>query len=375
MAWAWLRAAFAQALAGLLLAALTASGRAPWSDDAHAIVLAVALCFAAAGLALPLARPFLRRETEVPLLAPAAWLAAFAGDVVLASGFPRAGAALEGVALLLVAAHAPLAFLRPRYEGDRLFGPEQPFRMGDSVVAGFFALGALGLAAGGVLLLAPPRANDASALALLVAASALPLLVGALAFLAPRVARAPLSGATLLAGSLVVGGLGSAFLALAQAMPFTFDARYPATAVALGVLLALVALLRLRLPEGAWKPLLRGAAAGAILVALALALAFVLGSYALAPVALYAALALGAALAWASTVMAAPLLFAGEPRAGRWAAWSVGLLLASLFLVAPAFQYPRSAFPGVAVAIVALLLAAFGLAPLGSSGRRALKRR
>lgn len=371
----WLRAAFAQALVGLLLAALTASGRAPWDDEAHAIALAVALSFAAASLALGLARPFLRYETEIPLLAQAAWLAAFAGDVILASGFSRVGAALEGVALLAIVAHAPLALTRARYAGDRLFGPEQPFRMGDSVVAACFALGAAGLATGAALLLAPPRANGASALILVVAAGALPLLLGALAFLAPRVARAPLSGATLLAGSLVVGGLGSAFLALAHAFPFTFETRYPATALALGILLALVALLRLRAPEGALKPLLRGAAAAAILAVLAIALAYPLGGYALAPVALYALMLLAATLAWAGALAAGPLLFGGEPRPGRWAAWSVGLAIASLFLVAPAFQYPRSAFPGVAVALVALLLAAWGLAPLASSVKRKLPRR
>jgi hypothetical protein len=146
-----------------------------------------------------------------------------------------------------------------------------------------------------------------------------------------------------------------------------------------------VTFLRARLAElpGAFvaaRPLLQGAFTLAALGAVVLLLATLGGiPNDLVGIALDALLAACALVVAGGAVLAGPLLFPGAVRRIAWARWGAGLTIASLFLVAPSFQYPRSAFPGVAVAVVALALLARGLWPLmrpaPSSGARRMRRR
>ncbi|GEM_PF-6569223 len=382
----WLAAGAAQVAVGLLLAMFVSSGSAIAPPSAHVVLLAVGLLLAAGGLALGLSPPFLRRAADVPLLGAATVAASFAGDLALPVSV-RAFGALQGLALLLLVAHLPAALLRgARYDGDDLFAPEQPFRVGDRVAAAALATGAAATLASGVLLVAPPRDVPTSALALAILVALPAILLGALAFLLPRLARAPLSGATLLSASLVLGGLGGVALAFAYARPLATDFRYPATAVALAVALALLALLRVRLPAdldlrfAPARPLLKGAFVLAGLGALLLFLAMLGGAPSvLSPLAAYLLLAFTAVGVAAVTLAAGPLLFPGAPAGTGWARWSAALAIAAMFLVAPAFQYPRSAFPGAVVAAVAFALAVAGLWPLArpaaSRGGRRMRRR
>ncbi|MEA3200698.1 MAG: hypothetical protein QOE90_2126 [Thermoplasmata archaeon] len=373
----WLVLAALQAAIGLGMAAATASGNLALPASAHAVALGLALALGAGGLALGLAPPLLRRETDVPILGELAVACALASDA--AALLSRAWSlALAGIALLLLVAHLPAALLRGRaYAGE----PEpEAHRVGDRLAAGAMALGAVGALAAGLLFLVPPRDVPTSALALLASLALLPTLVGGLALVLPRLAGQPLSGATILGAGLGLGALGAAGLAFAYADPLARDFRWPATALAAGIVLALVALLRVRLPGLAprfagVRPALGAAAALAILCA-ALVFVAMLGGRPgpLTGVALDLTLALAAALLLALALAAGPLLFEGEPRPTRWARWAAGLLITGLFLVAPAAQYDRSAFPGVAVEIVALLVAAWGMAPMLSAKPRMRRR-
>src|SRR5581483_1175623 len=137
----WLAAGAAQVAVGLLLAMFVSSGSAIAPPSAHVVLLAVGLLLAAGGLALGLSPPFLRRAADVPLLGAATVAASFAGDLALPVSV-RAFGALQGLALLLLVAHLPAALLRgARYDGDDLFAPEQPFRVGDRVAAAALATG------------------------------------------------------------------------------------------------------------------------------------------------------------------------------------------------------------------------------------------
>lgn len=378
----WLLLGAAQVLVGLVMAAATASGSTFLPQSAHAIALATGIALVAGGLALGLAPPFLLRETDAPRLGELACAAALVGDVAAPLSL-RGFEAAEGIALLLVVAHLPVAVLRGRaYEGDPILAGGQPYRVGDRTAAACLAVGATGFVAAGALLVAPPRTIATSSLTLLVLLGILPLLVGGLVFLLPRMARAPLSGATVVIAALALGGLGAIGLAFAYGAPFSADFRWPGSAVAAGLVLGIVALLRTRVREpgsrfAALPPLLGGAA---VLAGLAAALVFfaMLGGAPndLTPLALDALLALCAVLAVALAVAAAPLLLDAPPRPTRWARWAAGLAIAGLFLVAPAIQYARSAFPGVALEILAVGFAAWGLGPaMKPSGSRAMRRR
>src|SRR5581483_11297983 len=111
----------------------------------------------------------------------------------------------------LLVAHLPAALLRGRaYPGAR---EPEAFRVGDRVAASAMALGAAGALAAGLLFALPPRDVPTSALALLLFVGLLPLAGGGLAFLLPRLAGAPLPGATILGAALALcasGGIGLA---------------------------------------------------------------------------------------------------------------------------------------------------------------------
>lgn len=374
----WLVAGLAHVLLGLVLGLATAAPVEGLDPFAHLVVLASGLSMLGLALLLGLAPAFLRRDWPAPFLTHAAIGLAVLGDALWLGSLATRQQDLalllapHGLALMMGAAHVPLLLVAgKRWDaGVDVLAPGQPYRQGDATASASLGVGFLGLVAGAVLLLAPARGLPTSALVALLLGFLPPTLLGALLFLMPREARQQLSGATLVGFGLFVHALAVALLVYAFARPGGADFLYPAAGVALAYVLAATALLRLR-PEA---PSARLAQARPLtttsLVLLGFAAVTLLLSVSgrvpnnLLPVALYVHLALALALAGAALLLAAPLAFPGQARSGSWPRWAGAGGILGLFLLAPHFQYPRSAFPGaVALALAAVLLLG-GLAPL-----------
>lgn len=379
------RAWFATGFALLGIAALLGAARAGpliTLPGAFAPLIAVTGSFlVAGGLAYGFAPPFLKREILAPRLSPAipavAALAVLAGLVALAWRGQGDGlrVLMAGCGLALALAPSQLvlsAFLGPAWRGGiALFAQDQPFRRGDALAAASFGLGMLGAAAAGIAWLLPPRGIPSAGFALALCAGLLPFFAGVLLFLLPRNAKAPLEGATLVGAALLAQTLGAAGLAFAFARPLGADFRWPGAALALSTALFLAAMLRIRFPahQGVQlqraRPFLQGAFALAILCALVLVIATVTGTPGeLLGLALLAYAVLAAQLSAACALLGAPILLNAVPREGGWARWSASLSILSLFLLAPAFQHPRPAFPGALVLLLATLLLLWGLWPM-----------
>lgn len=373
--------------------ALATAARAPVDARAHLVLLASALAQVAAALVLGLLPAFLRRDWPAPLLALAAMGLAVLGDLawIAATLAGRDDAlrmlmALHGCALVLAALHAPLLLTGARWPaGESLFAPTQPFRQGDSIVAGAFATALGGLLAGGVLLVAAPREQPHAALAVLVLAAVLPAALGATTFVLPREAKARWSGATLVGFSMLLFAAAALTFAVGFARPLSADLRAPAWGALLAWLLLGVAASRQRAAAAAGgrlaraRPLLLAGAIVGILGAIVLVLSVPGGlPNNLLPLALDAHLVAGLLLLGGAAILAAPLALPGDVRGERWPRVVAALLIAGLFLLSPSFQYERSAFPGaflLALAVAALVLGLARLARAPSRATRAMRRR
>lgn len=363
---AWVKAGAIQSGIGVLLGLATAAPVEALGDFVNVLALAGGLALLATALGSGLAPAWSGRA------APPAWLAwsalaAFVGaDLFLASpvgngfGMPLFAA---GLALCALAIGMPFVVGGKEARHVSPLAPGQPYRTGDMAALAGLAVGAAGLLASALLLAFPPRPIPTSGLVTLLLGALAPLLLGALTFLVPRHAREPLSGATLVAGALLMVVLAAAGLAWAYARPVGADFRTPAAVVVLAAALSGVAFLRVPLPgdAGPARPLLRGAFVLGGLAALATFLAY-LGNLpgSLVAVALYALLVEGALLAMGALLLGSRLLLPGRVVGAAWAKWATALAIAGLFVLAPHFQYPRSAFPGAVVLTVAAMVALWG---------------
>lgn len=361
----------AAALVGVALA-----GGLPVPVFADLLLAVAGLALVAAALAFGYAGPFLKREVPAPDAAWAMVALLVAADAALAW---RVDWAARGVGLAIVAlplhVAATAAFGKPWRGGIAIFAKDQPFRRGDALAAAAFALGLLGLLAGGVLLALLARGIPTAGIAVALLGGVLPFLAGMLLFFLPRNAKTPLPGATLVGTALGVWSVSTVALGVAFTRPVGGEFRAPAIGALLAIALFQTALLRLRFGKPGVqllraRPFLRGAAALAPLTGVTLALSMAGGLPGpLLPVAAYAFLVLGALLAVAATLLGAPILLNSVPRAGRWGMISSALGIAGLFLLAPAFQYPRPPVFGAIVLAVAMLVAVWGLAPMRTPRR------
>ena len=383
---AYVRAWFVGGLAALALSALFATttlAGAPLAPSAHLVLLVAAISYLALTLTLGLLPAFLRRDWPTPLFALAAL---GVGALALVVPFQaRAFSALLGASLLLGAAQPLALFASPRWTSPR--DPDassdassraptarepDAHRATDRAALAALVLSLVGIAAGALLLIAMPRGLPNAALATLLLGGALPAAFGALLFVLPRAVGRPLSGATLALATLVVLALATIALVLGLLDPVRAQLRWPVAGVALAFALGATTLLRAR-REG---PLFASALVLAILAALALLLSTLYGpANALLPVAAYAHAAFALVLLCAALVPAAPLLLPGKMRGARWMAWGPALLIAALFLHAPAYQSGRSVVPATLVAILGLALLLRGLWPLATAPRESAESR
>ena len=399
---AYVRAWFVGGLAALALSALFATttlAGAPLAPSAHLVLLVAAISYLALTLTLGLLPAFLRRDWPTPLFALAAL---GVGALALVVPFQaRAFSALLGASLLLGAAQPLALFASPRWTSprdpdassdassraptardphassdasSRAQTAREPdaHRATDRAALAALVLSLVGIAAGALLLIAMPRGLPNAALATLLLGGALPAAFGALLFVLPRAVGRPLSGATLALATLVVLALATIALVLGLLDPVRAQLRWPVAGVALAFALGATTLLRAR-REG---PLFASALVLAILAALALLLSTLYGpANALLPVAAYAHAAFALVLLCAALVPAAPLLLPGKMRGARWMAWGPALLIAALFLHAPAYQSGRSVVPATLVAILGLALLLRGLWPLATAPRESAESR
>lgn len=374
----WLVAGLLHVLLGTLVGLATAAPVAGLDPLAHLVLLASGASMLAVALLLSLAPAFLRRDWPAPFLTHAALGLALLGDVLWAGsaamGSPELGYLLapHGLALMMGAAHVPLLLVagKPWDTDVNVLAPGQPYRQGDATAAASLGVGFLGLVAGAILLIAPARALPTAGLAALLLGFLPPTILGALLFLMPREARQQLSGATLVGFGLAAHALGAGALVLAFARPGATDFLYPAAAVALAYVLAATALLRLRAREPSPRALHARPLHATSLVLLGFAALTLLLAVSgrvpnnLLPIALYVHIALALAALGAALILAAPLAFPGTERAGNWPRWAGALGILGLFLLAPHFQYPRSAFPGAVALALAVLVLLTGLLSL-----------
>lgn len=373
----WLLGALGALALGGIAGLLTAGG-ADVDPYVHLALLTVGASFLAVALSLGLLPAFARRDWPAPLHAIAALGVAALGPMLYAfTQDLRHLTAPLGVALILAAAH-PLALVLQgtRWKtGESLLAAGNPFRPTDSVALASLSVSLAGAGAGGVLLVTLPRGLPNAALVVLLLSCALPAALGALLFVLPREARAPLRGATLAGAALVVLALAALTLALAFAFPLQSDFFWPSVGVVLALTFGILTLRRVAPPAHA-RPLLRATLALAVLAGIVLVLATLGGKPSrLAGLALHAQLVFALALLVAALQVGARLMLPGQPKGARWWKWTSALAIAGLFLLAPAYQYPRSPFPGALVLAVALALAVAGLMPLASSARPAMRTR
>lgn len=336
----------------------------------HALVGAMGLTLAALGLSLPLAPALLQRDVGSAGVATGILLFTLLADAagVLFLALDRDPRDILQMGYAFALAWTLLAILHARVRGEPsgadVYAAGEPFRKGDMVSAAYHGVALAGLAAAALLLAFPPRDLPTAGLAVLVLGALVPLAAGALLFLLPRAARQPLPGATLLLAALVFHALATGAFAFAFARPVGASFTLPAAVLLLADALALTALLRFRYAPATLareRSLLQAALALAPLATLALLLG-VLGDEpnALLPMALYAHLALALVLVTLLAPLAAPLVLRAPHALGRRARWGAVLLILGLFLLAPAFQYPRPSLPGAALSVLgaALLVSA-----------------
>lgn len=362
----WFVAGLGALAIGALLALATLAG-APVPPSAHAIALAVGVSYLALALALGLLPAFARRDWPTTLFALAA--VGIGGLALLVPWNERAFAALAGASLLLGAAQPLALLLSPRWTAPR---EPEPHASTDRAALSGALLTLVGVAAGGILLVALPRGLPSAAFATLLTVGALPAAFGALLFVLPRAAREPLRSATIGFGALAVLALAAISLVVAFLDPVGATFRWPVAGVALAYALGVATLLRARRGQ----PLLASALVLGVLAALALLLATLYGPVnALVSAAFYAHVAFALVLVAAALVAAAPILLPGRARGERWTRWGPALLIAALFLYTPALQYARSAAPAAIAGAVGLAIVLAGLAPLASSAPPAMRRR
>jgi len=355
-------------LAGLLTLALSIP--LAFLSPLAPTLLVVGVSYLALAVALGLLPAFARRDWPSPVFAYAGALLGAAG--IASAPYPRAAYALLGASLVVGAAQPLALLLSPAWTSAR---EPNAHTSADGAALAAIGLALAGALAGGLLLVALPRGLPNAALVALLLACALPAALAALLFALPRAEGAPLKGATLAYAALGFLALGAGALAWAFARPIGASFRTPVAILALAYALAVTALLRVERPAPA-RPLLASALALAILAALALLLATLYDApNALLPVALYAHAALALALLGAALVVASPLLLPGRAREGRWRAWSMALLIGALFLYTPAIQYGRGHAPALLLGAAGLALLLWGLLPLSSSARPAMRRR
>lgn len=364
-------------VAAAVLGVVAAAPSALFPEEAHVLVAMSGLVLLAAGLTHGYASPFLKKEPRSPLVAHASFASFVAADALLLAGswVPLDYARMAvGVGCILLAAHVLLvALVGTSWRGGvALFAKEQPFRDGDRVAAAAFALAFVGLLETGIHAVEPPRGLPTSMLTAFLLLFAFPFFGGFLLFLLPRNVKRPAPGLTLHAAALVLFAASAVGFVLAFVFPVGARFLYPAVGAALAVGFAFTAFLRLGAPAspGAQflraRGALRGAAAMAVLAPVVLLLATVTTppSIDLLRLALEAHLVLAALLALAAVLLGAPVLVNAVPREGRWASWAAALAIVGLFLLAPAFQHPRAAFPGALVLLAATLVMLAGLWPM-----------
>lgn len=376
---AWFIVGFVHLAAAAIAGAALAATSTFLPREAHVIVALTGVFLVAGGLAYGFAPPFLKREVIAPGLAMLPLAAILAGDAASLVSAALGRDALHpllvgaGIAFLLLPLHlfGSAAVGRAWRGGVALFAKDQPFRRGDLLAASAFAVSLVGWAAAGATFLAPPRGIASTGIVLALFLGVMPFFAGVLAFLLPRNAKAPMPGLTLAAAALFFQTLSALGLAYAFARPLGADFRFPAAGILLATLLFAVALLRNRFPEKPGpqlvraRPFLNAALALAGLAAVTLPLAFLHGlPNDLVPVTLYLHLLLAASLATACALLGAPILLNAVPREGSWGKWAAATAILGMFLLAPAFQYPRPPFPGAALIAAASILLVWGLAPM-----------
>ncbi|MFA5861266.1 MAG: hypothetical protein WDA16_06180 [Candidatus Thermoplasmatota archaeon] len=380
----WFILGYVHLAAAALLALLAAAPPPVFPAQLHYLVGASGVFLVGGALAYGFASPFTKREVRSAWLSQAAIAFVFAGDglilltTIIHGDTMRAATLLYGAAFLVV----PIDLLITATAGARwrdgiaLYAKDQPFRLGDIMAVTSFALSLLMLFGAGALLVWFPRRLPSAGLVLFTLGYALPFFAGILVFLLPRNAKRKLDGITLVGAALVVESIAAISLALAFLFPRVVDFRLPSAGVLLAILLCGAAFLRIKFPQphGAQVrralPLLRASAALALLAGVALPLSLAGGGPGpLFGPAAYAVLLLCAFLAATCTLFGAPILLNAVPREGSWAKWSGVLAITGLFLVAPAFQYSRAAFPGAIIMVLSAMLLLWGLAPLRSPRR------
>lgn len=377
----WFVAGFLHLGAAAVLGALRASPSRAVDEWAHVLFALAGVLLVAGGIAHGFVAPFLKREPRTAALAHASLALVLAADVLALLAQPlgvvvplRYALWAYATAFLLLPLHVALVAVAgtPWRGGVALFSKDQPFRRGDLLAATSFATALAGLAAAAVLLAFPPRGLPNVGVAVFILCFALPFLVAFLLFILPRNAKTPLPGFTLHAAGLVLIVFGGIGLALALAFPVGANFRLPAVTLALAHAFTLVAFLRLRFPDPAGaqvrraRPFLRGAFVFSLLAPAVTLLATWSGSVQLDLLILttYLYVLLVATLAVAATLLGAPILLNAVPRDGRWGAFAAAAAIAGAFLLAPALQHPRAAFPGALVILAAALLLLWGAAPM-----------
>lgn len=377
----WFIGGFAHLGAAALLGALRASPSLAVHEWAHVLFALAGVLLIAGGIAHGFVAPFLKREPRTALLAHAGLVFVVVADALALLAQPlgalvplRYALWAYAAAYLVLPLHVALAASAgaPWRGGIALFSKDQPFRRGDVLAAAAFATGLAGLTAAALLFAFPPRGLPNVGVAVFLLCFALPFLVGFLLFILPRNAKTPLPGLALHASGLVLLVFGGIGLALALAFPVGANFRLPAVTLALGHAFTLVAFLRLRFPEppGAQvrraRPLLRGAFVFAMLAPAVALLATWSGGVQLDLLILstYLYVLLATLLAVAAALLGAPIVLNAVPRDGRWGAFAAAAAIAGAFLLAPAFQHPRAAFPGALVILAAALLVLWGVAPM-----------
>lgn len=375
-----LAAAAVQLAVGLALAlAASQQDAPPVGRDVHALVLTSGLALAAMGLALALLPAFTGREPR----SETGWLPLVGAILVDALALPFGILGPAAMAAPLVLALPAFLVRGARVEGHALLAAESnPHRVGDRVALASLVAGLLGVLAGAILLVVVPRGLPTAGLTVLLLAGVLPLAMAVPLFLLPRARKAPLAGATLMGASLGVLLLATLALAVSFSLLGAAGFRAPAAGVLLAHVLALAAFARVKLapavegPLAHVRPLLRAAAALALVAGLVLLFSLAPDAPTdLLPMAFYAHAVLALVLLVAGAHLAAPFL--GLRPAGRplWTKLGAALLIAGLFLLAPSFQYPRSAFPGAAVLALGALSVTTPLLLTKAETRRARRKR
>lgn len=376
-----LAAGVLQALLGVILGLVATSPSVLLPVHAPVVILSSGLALVALATALAVSPAFTGREPLGPAWAWPGPAILLAGDAVLLSTGRTWGV---GAGLLLGAAVVAASAARGPRLADARPADAEAHRVGDRLAAAGLAVGLAGVAGGALLLVLPPRGLPVAGIVALLGGGVLPLLLAPLALLLPRLARAPLPRATVLGAALGVLALAAPFLALSFSLPGVGGLQAAASGVLLAEVLGLAALQGLTLADvpdaraERARPFLRAAAVLAPLAGLVLLLSVLHDRpNDLLPVAAWAHVVLAGLLAGAAVAAAAPFL--GVALVGRplWPKLGAAMLVAGLFLLAPAAQQGHSAFPGALLLAAGAFLAARPFlarrVPAPSKGRRVRK--